>query len=98
MNMPTLDPARVPSELRSLLPWAERWGIGDDGYREEAIESATTDDLAALARCLDDVPDETITNWLTGPDSRAKPLSAEYLAITCLTMAVHSAKASLKRR
>lgn len=98
MSTPRLDPSNVPSELSPLLPWAERWGIGDDGAREEAVDEAPLEDLEALAHCLDSVPDDVLVGWLAGPESENPHPTLEYLAITCLTMAVHSARAYLKRR
>ena len=38
----------IPQEFRSLLPIAQRWGIGDDVERSELINKATAADKQAL--------------------------------------------------
>jgi hypothetical protein len=93
-----LNPSRVPSGLRPLIPWAERWGVGDDVEREQLILDASTADLEALVRSIDGVSDDALYGWLAGPDAHNKQPSDEYLAITNLTMAIDSAKVKLKRR
>ena len=37
-----LDPALVPSDLRHLIPLAEKWGIGDDLIRTDLSRSRVT--------------------------------------------------------
>ena len=48
---------RVPAPLRGLLGLARRWGIGDDGYRSEAMEWANPSQLRALVAAMDAVDD-----------------------------------------
>jgi len=98
MNADHLSAEKVPSKLESILSYAERWGIQDDIDRETAIEEATQEELADVASCLDSTDDGILVEWLTGLESRKLPLTKEYVAITCLTMAVQSAKAEMKRR
>lgn len=98
MNRKQLDPNNLPPAFSSLIPCAERWGIGDDIEREMAIENATAGDLNTLAHCLDDIDDQQLVEWLNGSESGRKPLTPEYIAITSLTMAVQSAKSELRRR
>ena len=98
MNPDHLSAEKVPNELASILSYAERWGIQDDIDRETAIEEATQEELADIASCLDSTDNGALVAWLTGLESRRSPLTKEYLAITCLTMAVQSAKAELKKR
>ena len=43
-----IDPARVPEDLRPLLPLAERWAIGDDVERAAFIESASDHECEAF--------------------------------------------------
>ena len=94
----TLNPKNVPLALVPLLSMAERWGIGDDFDREEAISKARVDDLEKLIRCTDGVPDGDLSAWLIDPASFNPKPSAEYLAITCLTMARDSAKVEMQAR
>lgn len=92
-----LNPDKVPKEVAKLINTAERWGIGDDIYRSEAIDNATQDELEELASCLEVIDDEILFDWLAGPESYDENPSEEYLAFTCLTMAVDYAKLKLKR-
>ena len=47
-----LDSVEVPSELHSLLPFAEQFGIGDDGARDEAIEMLPPELVRGMAQEL----------------------------------------------
>ena len=47
-----LEPANVPVEIRSLLPLAMTWGIGDDAIRSDVVEAATEADKHSLASAL----------------------------------------------
>jgi len=76
---------------------AARWGIGDDQEREIAIRQASNKELEALIQCIDGVSDEALYGWLSGSESFSKSPSEEYLAFTCLTMAIDSAKLKLAR-
>jgi len=96
--MKQLSESMVPPELASILPFAQRWGIGDDVDRETALNGATTKELAEISSCLNGVDNQLLVNWLTGSESQRRPPSDEYLAITCLLMAVQSAKVKLKKR
>jgi len=86
-----LDPTRVPSSLRSLLGPARRWGISDDGYRWEAVEAASSEELDSIAHAVDSVAEDEVYDWLAGPAADASP-TVEYVAITCLTMAADHAR------
>jgi hypothetical protein len=69
-----LDPALVPSDLRHLIPLAEKWGIGDDIIRTDLIDKSSDSEKRDLHDALYQ-PFERITEWL---DSFAgSPLSAE---------------------
>lgn len=93
-----LDANNVPAWLGPLIPVAGDWGIVDDFEREAAIRNATTEELERLAHCLDQTDDGVLTGWLTGPESSNQIPTDEYIAVTCLTMAVHSAKVTLSKR
>lgn len=98
MKLPTLDPQRVPLGVASLIPLAERWGIGDDLERDDAVRTASPEELQVLATCLSSVDSDALFAWLEGPESYASDPSAEYVALTCLTMAIDKAKMLLKKR
>jgi hypothetical protein len=88
----------VPEPCRVLLPLAERWGVGDDYEREALVSEAATSELEALVSAVDAVPDEAPYGWLAGRESRSDRPTQEYVAVTCLTMAVASARLELGRR
>ena len=96
--MPFLDPAKVPTALACLLPMAEKWGIGDDYLRGEALGNASTEELEQLVHCIDHISDDDLYGWLAGPESYNPRPTAEYIALTDLTMAIDSAKLKLKVR
>lgn len=80
-----------------LLPMAEKWGIGDDYEREAAVANASRQELETLVHCVDGVNDDDLYGWLAGPESYNPNPTPEYLAITCLTMAIDSAKLKLRK-
>jgi predicted nucleic acid-binding Zn-ribbon protein len=90
-------PDAVPSAVRSLLPAARRWGISDDGYRDSAVAEADAETLAALVSGVDAVDDAVLYGWLAGPEAGSKQPSAEYAAVTALTMAADQARLRLRQ-
>jgi hypothetical protein len=92
-----LDKANVPQALHGLIPVAEIWGINDDFDREDKLGQATEDELRTLISSIDNVSDEDLYGWLEGPESFSPIPSEEYVSFTCLTMAIESAKAKLKK-
>lgn len=91
-----LSPGAVPSAVRSLLSLARRWGISDDGYRDSAVEQADAETLAALVAAVNAIDEEALYDWLTGPEANSGRPSAEYVAVTCLTMAADHARLRLR--
>ena len=73
-----LDPANVPAHLRSLVPLAEYWGIGDDVLREMLQEAESPAKKTALADAANP-HNAAITAWL---DSwpQGEPMSDEAAA------------------
>jgi len=57
---PKLDPAKVPSELHALIPYAEKWVINDEGVRWTAIRAATNEELNELVSAVNQIGDEVI--------------------------------------
>jgi hypothetical protein len=81
-----LDERKVPPAFLPLIPYAELWGVSDDGFRDELAASAppvAKADLLALGEEFD----AQLDPWLAGPESYLRPLSAEYLAFTHMRMA-----------
>jgi hypothetical protein len=88
-------PASVPRDR--LLALAEEWGLPDDHEREEKVSRATEAELFELAHSLDDV-DDSLWEWLAGPESYAAHPSNEYVRVTDLTMAVDLARIRLRAK
>ena|SRR6185503_6824608 len=91
-----LDPANVPAALLPILPVAAKWGIGDDYEREAAVRNSSREELEVLVHSIDNIADSDLYGWLEGPESFNPNPTPEYLAITCLTMAIDSAKVKLR--
>jgi hypothetical protein len=88
----------VPAEFAQYLPIAERWGIGDDGYRDKQIRDADSPELEKLVHCLDGENGNALYKWLAGPESSGADSTPEYQALSCLSMAIDYAKLTLKKR
>lgn len=93
----SLDPTHIPEPLRSLLPMAEKWGIGDDFEREDALNKASSWELEKLVHSIDHISDDDLFGWLAGKESYNPSPSTEYLAFSSLTMAIDSAKVRLEK-
>jgi hypothetical protein len=73
-----LDPANVPAHLRSLVPLAEYWGIGDDVLREMLQAGESPAKKTAMADAV--TPhNAAITAWLDGLRT-GEPMSDEAAA------------------
>ncbi|MET3377486.1 hypothetical protein ABIC89_006567 [Variovorax boronicumulans] len=89
---PSLRAAAVPEGARPYLALAQRFGIGDDGYRSEVVENLSEDDQNALLGYRHQYPD-AVDAWLCGEESKSSSPSPEYVAFTCLYLAADYAAA-----
>jgi hypothetical protein len=80
-----LQGSRVPIELWPLIPYAEFWGISDDGYRIELIKLAP-DEVWQGFRDAVSKHKAALLDWLAGPDADSTP-TAEYLAFSFILQA-----------
>jgi hypothetical protein len=80
-----IDADKVPVELRSLIPFAERWGIGDDAERSEFIDAASASDREDL-RAAVQPQYARITVWLDSFGS--DPMSDEAAAFMYMQLAI----------
>lgn len=92
-----LDPMRVPQSVRQLVPIAERWGIADDGFREQALANASTAELLEIVQAVE-ACDSELNGWLCGDESFLKRPSAEYVAFSALMMAADWANVELRNQ
>ena len=80
-----LDPEQVPEPLRSLIPFAQVWGIGDDVERSTFIAQSPSADRETLRRAI--APHQArITVWLDSFGTN--PLSDEAAAFMYMQLAV----------
>jgi hypothetical protein len=96
MTVP-LNPGHVPSSVRPLIPLAQRWGIGDDGYRDRAVRAAAAAELEELLDALAGPAGDAMYDWLAGPAAEAT-VTDEYAAFTAMSMAADLARVIRKRR
>ena len=59
-----IDARKVPRDLRSLIPVARKWGIGDDVARCSHIDRAPKDQKRQLRKVLPVEVRRSINNWL----------------------------------
>lgn len=81
-----LRPEKVPPAFRALIPYAEFWGIADDGYREELAETAPPEVWADFRRTVSEY-EPALTEWLGGPEADQVPPTDEYVAFSAMSMA-----------
>ena len=94
---PTLDPEKVPPPFRHLIPLAEKYGVSDDCYRIDLIDSLDTEELEECAAFLDSY-DSVLEDWLAGPEADGPTFTTEYISFTVLGMAADQANARLNRK
>ena len=80
-----LDAAKVPEELRPLVPLAERWGIGDDVDRNAKVDRSTPEERTELRSAIAPL-DSRITEWLNSFGQGA--MSDEAAAFMYMQLAV----------
>jgi hypothetical protein len=84
-HKPSINPENVPEYLRALIPMATKWGIGDDGVRDELEKKATKEEKAELEQAIKG-KEKLIHDWL---DSFPKgEMSDEAGAFMYMTLAL----------
>ena len=83
--VPRLDAAKVPEDLRDLVPVAQRWGIGDDVARSERVQKATAAEKSEL-RAAFGPRQARITAWLDSFGQGAMPDEAAAFMYTQLAI------------
>lgn len=81
-----LDPSRVPTELHHLIPLAEKFGIADDGLREDFVLSSSRQDLLVLKEAFR-MNENAVDFWLAGTEAIGPDFSNDYVAFSALRMA-----------
>ncbi len=81
-----MDTQNIPKQLHHLIDLVEEWGINDDGYRDEKIESSSTERLVTFVNRLKEQDILSINYWLSDKNEIVKS-SDEYINYTCFIMA-----------
>ena len=68
----------------------KKYGISDDGYREEILQSIDEDEKLRLKSFLAEY-DEKLDSWLAGPEANGAQFTNEYIAFSALRMAADEA-------
>ena len=76
----------VPVSLRSLVPYAEIWGVADDWEREGLVQKTPENIRENLKFIISSFEDE-LDCWLAGDEAVCDPSDA-YIAFSALRMAV----------
>jgi hypothetical protein len=87
----------IPFKLHHLLPLVEKWGIEDDGYRDEAVEKANSQELSDLISSITPEIADELDKWFCDPEMLSKP-SYEYIKFSVFFMAFEYAKAIMRSR
>lgn len=67
----------IPKNLHHLVPIVEKWGISDDGYREDLVSNAPKSQLNELVASFSDKDAYNLDEWLIDP-LEMKKVSEEY--------------------
>lgn len=92
---PILNPKNVPGQFHHLIPLAEKYGISDDCYRIDLIETLDEKELKECAAFLE-YYDQVLDEWLAGPEADGPSYSQEYIVFSALGMAADEAKFKLE--
>lgn len=92
---PILDPQKVPEQFQFLIWLAEKYGISDDGYRNDLIENLDEKELIECSSFLDHY-DQVLDDWLADPEAQGPNFSKEYIAFSALGMAAEEAQYKLE--
>lgn len=92
-----MDKNHIPRELHHLISFVEKWGIEDDGYRDNFIYNSSTRELRELVDSVSDVDADNLNKWLTDPEEIEK-CSSEYLKYSAYFVAYEYAEALLNSR
>lgn len=91
-----MDKSLIPKKLQHLIPMANEWGIGDDGYRDEYIENSSNEKLEKFINSITENELDYINNWLCDRGDLIN--TEEYEKFTSLYMAFEYAESVLKNR
>jgi hypothetical protein len=92
-----MDIKLIPQKLQHLIPLVEKWGIEDDGFRDEAVYNAQKSELEDLTNSISEEDALILDAWFCNPSDLKEP-SYEYIKFSVFFMAYEYAKSILKNR
>jgi hypothetical protein len=92
-----MDIKLIPQKLQHLIPLVEKWGIEDDGYRDEAVYNAEINELEYLVNSISEEDAIVLDAWFCNPLEIKNP-SFEYIKFSVFFMAFEYAQSILKNR
>jgi hypothetical protein len=84
----------IPEPFHPLIPYAEKWGISDDGYRDEAVCGASVQELQELIKIVTDFDAEGFDEWLGNPGTNNH--TRDWIAFVALIDACDLAKSRIR--
>jgi hypothetical protein len=90
-----MNKKKIPKKLYHLIPLVEKWGIGDDGYRDELVYESSYKDIEILINSLVDEDFEVLNKWFCDPKLVSEP-NEEYLKFSAFFMAYEFAKSRFR--
>ena len=81
-----IDSQPVPTALRHLIPFTQKFGITDDLAREAIVSCTSLAEIAALKQAVQ-ANDALLDAWLSGPEATGPRFSNEYIAFSAMRMA-----------
>ncbi|MFD0999430.1 hypothetical protein ACFQ21_08935 [Ohtaekwangia kribbensis] len=79
--------------MHHLINLAKKWGIEDDGYRDELVFNSSNSDLTELVNSIGDDKANALNDWFCEPE-----LTDEYIKFSVFFMAFEYAKSILESR
>src|SRR5512147_2441322 len=92
---PQIDPRNIPEPFHPLIPYAEKWGISDDGYLDQAIDEASIEELRELVKTVSEFEAEGFDEWLGNPTTN---YTRDWVAFVLLIDACDAAKLRLQSK
>jgi hypothetical protein len=89
-----INPNNIPQPFRPLIPFAEKWGITDDGYLDNAIEKASLEGLRELVITVSEFDADGFDEWLGNPGTNNH--TRDWTAFVCQIDACDLAKLRLQ--
>jgi hypothetical protein len=88
---------KIPNELHHLVNLVSKWGINDDGFRDEYIDNSSTLELSNLISSIKEEDIINLNKWLSD-ELEIQKSTDEYINYTCFAMAIEYTRAVLKSR